>query len=156
MKTAYIASSWFNPAQVAMLDTACTKLQANPTLDWDNSFMPKNHTYKDWTLSTHPEMLADPEWQLATFNADVAGINASDLVVAIYDPALANSDPGVLWELGYAYGCHKPVVLVLPDTLTRDLNLMPAMGATVVLPLAQLADYNFARLQYQPFSGKVY
>ncbi|MCI1985131.1 MAG: nucleoside 2-deoxyribosyltransferase [Lactobacillus sp.] len=156
MKTAYIASSWFNPDQVAFLDAASAQLQANPTLDWANSFRPKDHTYKDWTPATHPDMLANSEWQLATFNADVAGINASDLVVAIYDPTPANSDPGVLWELGYAYGCHKPVILVLPDTLTRDLNLMPAMGATVVLRQADLATFNFARLHYQPFSGKVY
>lgn len=156
MKTAYLAESWFNPAQIAFLNAAQPLLAANPTLDWTNSFRPQEHAYKGWTPATHPDMLANPEWQQGTFRADVAGIDGADLVVALYDPTMANSDPGVLWELGYAYGIHKPVVLILPDAATTDLNLMPALGATVIIRVHDIKDFNFDQLRYQPFDGQVY
>ena len=156
MKTAYIAESWFNADQIAFLNAAQAKLAANPTLDWANSFRPQEHAYKDWTPSDHPDMLANTEWQLGTFRADVAGIDGADIVVALYDPTLTNSDPGVLWELGYAYGLHKPVVLILPDAATTDLNLMPALGATAIMRTRDIAAYNFDQIRYQPYTGKVY
>ena len=156
MKTAYLAESWFNPGQLALLAAATPQLQANPSLDWENSFRPKDHAYRNWTPADHPDLLANTEWQLGTFTSDVAGINASDIMIALYDPTPVNSDPGVLWELGYAYGLHKPVVLVLPDNNTTDLNLMPAIGATVVLHVSDLATFNFAQIHHQVFNGAVY
>lgn len=156
MKTAYIAESWFNPAQVAFLKAAQAQLATNPTLDWANSFRPQEHAYKGWTPADHPDMLATTEWQLGTFRADVAGIDGADIVVALYDPTPANSDPGVLWELGYAYGQRKPVALVMPDAATTDLNLMPALGATAVIRTREIAGYNFDRVTYRPYVGKVY
>lgn len=156
MKTAYLAESWFNPDQIRLLDAATPKLQANPTLDWQNSFRPQEHAYQNWTPEDHPDMFANPEWQMATFREDVSGINASDIVVALYDPTPKNSDPGVLWEIGYAYGLNKPVILVLPDDCQTDLNLMPALGATAVIAVKDLASFNFDQPHLHHFEGSVY
>jgi nucleoside deoxyribosyltransferase len=104
----------------------------------------------------HPELLSDSEWQMATFNGDVQGINNTDLVIAMYDPQLKNSDPGVLWEVGYAYGIRKPVILVLPDDNETPVNLMPAIGVTAVIKMADLASYNFNFPNYEVYQGKAF
>ena len=73
------------------------------------------------------------------FATDVGGIDWADGLVAIMDGA--DPDSGTCWEVGYAYGCKKPVVLVRTDF--RDLagkagtyNPMMAESATVRLDLA--------------------
>jgi nucleoside 2-deoxyribosyltransferase len=69
---------------------------------------------------------------------EVAGIDGSDVVVAIMDGA--DPDSGTSWEVGYAYGTRKPIVLVRTDF--RDLageagtyNPMMAEAATIRLDL---------------------
>ena len=47
------------------------------------------------------------------FAVDVRGIDWSDALVAIMDGS--DPDSGTAWEVGYAYGCRKPVVLVRTD-----------------------------------------
>lgn len=155
-RTAYIASSWFNAEQTALMNAGVAALKANKTIDLDSSYLPLSHQYKNMNTNEHPELLSDTEWQLATFNGDVQGINNTDLVIALYDPKEANSDPGVLWETGYAYAIHKAVVIVLPDDNTIPLNLMPAIGATAVIHVKDLADYNFNFPDYDVYQGQVY
>ena len=72
------------------------------------------------------------------FATDVAGIDWSDGLVAIMDGA--DPDSGTCWEVGYAFGTGKPIVLVRTDI--RDLagtagtyNPMMAESATVRLDL---------------------
>ncbi|HSL75799.1 MAG TPA: nucleoside 2-deoxyribosyltransferase [Candidatus Limnocylindrales bacterium] len=72
------------------------------------------------------------------FATDVGGIDWADGLVAIMDGA--DPDSGTCWEVGYAYGSRKPVVLVRTDF--RDLagkagtyNPMMAESATVRLDL---------------------
>lgn len=156
IKVAYFGESWFNPAQEALRLKGTEAMKANPTIDWDNSFVPIDHQYKGLLVSENPELLADKEWQLATFNADVQGMNNSDIVVAMYDPKMENSDPGVVWELGYAYGLHKAVYVVLPDEVEEDMNLMPAMGATQIMKVSDLATFDFNKGVYAIFDGAVY
>ncbi|KRM87738.1 nucleoside 2-deoxyribosyltransferase [Lacticaseibacillus thailandensis] len=155
-KTAYIASSWFNPEQTALMNAGVAALKQNTTVDMDNSYLPLAHQYKGLDTTEHPELLSDTEWQMATFNGDVQGINNTDLVIALYDPKLENSDPGVLWEIGYAYGIRKPVILVLPDGNEMPINLMPAIGVTAVINVADLTDYNFNFPNYVVYQGKAY
>lgn len=79
------------------------------------------------------------------FATDVGGIDWADGLVAIMDGA--DPDSGTCWEVGYAYGCRKPIVLVRTDL--RDLagtagpyNPLMAQSATirVDLPAASTTD----------------
>ena len=72
------------------------------------------------------------------FATDVAGIDAADGLVAIMDGL--DPDSGTSWEVGYAYGKQKPVVLVRTDFrsmagIAGDYNLMLTESATVRLDL---------------------
>lgn len=72
------------------------------------------------------------------FATDVGGIDRADGLVAIMDGA--DPDSGTCWEVGYAYGSRKPIVLVRTDF--RDLageagpyNPLVAESATIRLNL---------------------
>lgn len=72
------------------------------------------------------------------FDVDVGGIDWADGLVAIMDGP--DPDSGTCWEVGYAYGSKKPIVLVRTDF--RDLagnagtyNPMMAESATERLDL---------------------
>jgi nucleoside 2-deoxyribosyltransferase len=72
------------------------------------------------------------------FATDVDGIDWADGLVAIMDGA--DPDSGTCWEVGYAYGRHKPIVLVRTDL--RELagtagryNPMIAESAAIRLDL---------------------
>jgi nucleoside 2-deoxyribosyltransferase len=47
------------------------------------------------------------------FAADTGGIDGADAVVAMMDGS--EPDAGTSWEVGYAYGTQKPIVLVRTD-----------------------------------------
>ena len=72
------------------------------------------------------------------FATDVGGIDQADGLVAIMDGP--DPDSGTCWEVGYAYGSQKPIVLVRTDF--RDLagntgryNPLVAESATIRLDL---------------------
>lgn len=72
------------------------------------------------------------------FATDVGGIDWADVLVAIMDGP--DPDSGTCWEVGYAYGSQKPIVLVRTDF--RDLagtagryNPLVAESATIRLDL---------------------
>ena len=72
------------------------------------------------------------------FATDVGGIDWADGLVAIMDGP--DPDSGTCWEVGYAYGVKKPIVLVRTDF--RDLagsageyNPMLTQAATMRLDL---------------------
>jgi len=72
------------------------------------------------------------------FATDVGGIDWADGLVAIMDGA--DPDSGTCWEVGYAYGCKKPVVLVRTDMRSMagnagEYNPMLTQAATVRLDL---------------------
>ena len=54
------------------------------------------------------------------FAVDVGGIDWADGLVAIMDGP--DPDSGTCWEVGYAFGCKKPVVLVRTDFRTLAGN----------------------------------
>jgi nucleoside 2-deoxyribosyltransferase len=79
------------------------------------------------------------------FATDVGGIDWADGLVAVMDGA--DPDSGTCWEVGYAYGCKKPIVLVRTDF--RDFagpagtyNPMMAESATerIDLPAASTSE----------------
>lgn len=151
-----MAESWFNDEQINFKNAGMEAMRINGSIDWENSFRPIEHQYKNWTINDHPELYTNTEWQLATFRSDCQAIDAMDITIALYDPKLENSDAGVLWELGYAFAIGKPTFIVLPDGCNSALNLMPALGATNILPLARLKIFDFNQKAYIPYTGKVY
>lgn len=79
------------------------------------------------------------------FAVDVAGIDWADGIVAIMDGP--DADSGTAWEVGYAYGKGKPIVLVRTDIRSASsggagYNAMLAEAATVRvdLPAASTAE----------------
>ena len=86
------------------------------------------------------------------FATDVGGIDWADGIVAIMDGA--DPDSGTCWEVGYAYGTKKAIVLVRTDF--RDLagragtyNPMMAESASIRLdlPAASTTDVIAAILE---------
>ena len=68
------------------------------------------------------------------FASDVDGIDWADGLVAIMDGP--DPDSGTCWEVGYAYGLKKWIVLVRTDIRARggsvgDYNAMLAEAATI-------------------------
>ena len=85
-----------------------------------------------------PQEKAPVEDAKDIFAADVAGIDAADGLVSIMDGA--DPDSGSCWEVGYAYGTRKPVVLVRTDirSMAGDAgayNPMVTQSATVRVDL---------------------
>jgi nucleoside 2-deoxyribosyltransferase len=72
------------------------------------------------------------------FATDVGGIDWADGLVAIMDGP--DPDSGTCWEVGYAYGCKKPIVLVRTDMRSMagnsgKYNPMLTEAATIRLDL---------------------
>jgi nucleoside 2-deoxyribosyltransferase len=72
------------------------------------------------------------------FATDVAGIDWADGLVAIMDGP--DPDSGTCWEVGYAYGVAKPIILVRTDMRSMagdagDYNPMLTQAATIRLDL---------------------
>jgi nucleoside 2-deoxyribosyltransferase len=68
------------------------------------------------------------------FATDVGGIDWADGLVAIMDGP--DPDSGTAWEVGYAFGVRKPIVLVRTDFRTLagnagDYNPMLTQAATI-------------------------
>ncbi|MDN6899617.1 nucleoside 2-deoxyribosyltransferase [Oenococcus sicerae] len=154
MNKVYFACSWFSDSQTAYMKQGISLIEQNKTVDWQHSFYPLDHQYKGLAIPDHPELLEDTEWQLATFNGDVNGINTSDLIAAMYLPD--QPDEGIAWELGYAYAIHKPTLLIVPSGVKQAVNLMPAMGATKVITIDDLKNFDFDQIVYAPYKGQVY
>jgi nucleoside 2-deoxyribosyltransferase len=82
----------------------------------------------------------------ALFIANTAGIEQSDIVLAILDQA--DPDSGTCWECGYAYKAGRPIIGVRTDIRrTADdpnagVNLMLSQSCEklVVIPMNKLDD----------------
>jgi nucleoside 2-deoxyribosyltransferase len=79
------------------------------------------------------------------FATDVGGIDWADALVAIMDGP--DPDSGTAWEVGYAFGTRKPVVLVRTDVRALagdagDYNPMLTQAATtrIDLPAASTTE----------------
>lgn len=78
------------------------------------------------------------------FLADVAGIDSSDLVVAVMDGP--DPDSGTCWEVGYAYGHGKPVIELRTDfrvsgeSTLAPFNLMLSESANQIVQVNSITD----------------
>lgn len=118
-KNVYSAGGFFNDSQNELLEKVGEKLKQNPTVG--EVYLPEMHQAVGEFGSL--------EWKLQTFNADIVAIQNSDVVVA----AITDDSPdsGTIWEIGYAIGIGKPVVLFTDADKT---NLMLAQSIQLFVP----------------------
>lgn len=94
------------------------------------------------------------DWAIHTFYNDVSGMDNSDVMIALVEAE--DVDSGTIFELGYMYANHKPVVLVVVgDTYKHPLNLMPAMGATAFITPEEISSFDFRRILTSDYKGKI-
>ncbi|MBD5068924.1 MAG: nucleoside 2-deoxyribosyltransferase [Lactobacillus sp.] len=154
-KTVYFAAGWFSPKQTAAYDQVMAAIKQNKTIDDKNSYVPLEHQYKGLRVDEHPELLADKEWQTATFNGDCVGIKSSDLFLCTYLPDEEDIGCGV--ELGLAKALGKYIVIVIPDEdYGKPINLMSWGAADTVIKVSELADFDFNKPYYNFYEGEVY
>ncbi|MGR3741211.1 nucleoside 2-deoxyribosyltransferase [Companilactobacillus sp. DQM5] len=143
MKNIYLAAPFFDKEQISKRDKLAALLSSNPTVD--KVFLPGEH-------EDDPESeFGSIEWQLATFKLDINQINQNDVVVAILDyDKPDSSDPGTIWECGYAFANNIPVIGVQFDS-SNKLNLMLSMSLTAFFnpekDIEDIKNYNFDLLQ---------
>jgi nucleoside 2-deoxyribosyltransferase len=120
----YLAGPLFTTAEQEFNRQLCAALQHAGHEVW----LPQEHEPRERTAK-------------AIFEEDVAGLDASDVIVANMDGP--DPDSGTCWEIGYAYR-KKPIVLYRTDfrqagdAANAPVNLMMSESAdTVILvPLA--------------------
>lgn len=151
----YIACSWFTKDQLAIMNKGYEELKKNPTVDWENSYRPLDHQYNGWSTITHPELLQNKEWQIATYNNDILGIRRCDVAVFLYNEA--EVDDGQGFEMGFARALQKQVILVTKDKKAhKPVNLMLAIAPDHFLTLDELATYNFNSIEHEFYGGEVF
>ena len=150
-KTIYLAAGWFNPIQEKLLKEAYAALLRNQTVA--HVHVPLLHQYEGSNPIVNGEFNPDQEWATATFDDDVSAIDNADVVVALLDAS--DQDTGTIWEMGYAYASHKPVVvLAVGDTFQYPINLMPAQGAIHHLANNNLETFDFYEINKGFYVGK--
>lgn len=150
-KTIYLAGGWFNPLQEKILKDSFSSLLKNTTVA--HVHVPLLHQYQGSNPIVDGEFNPDQEWATATFDDDVNAIDNADIVVALLDAK--DQDTGTIWEMGYAYATHKPVVvLTVGDTFEYPINLMPAQGAIHHLENNNLATFDFYEINKRFYVGK--
>lgn len=104
----YIAGPFFNEQECDELQLMIHYVKEN----YINAelFIPMEHEI------TFGENLPNVSWGKKVFNVDKTAIDECDFVVACYHGMY--SDTGTAWEIGYAYGIGKPVLLWIPNQIS--------------------------------------
>lgn len=85
------------------------------------------------------------EWGLMVFTNDITAINNSDIVVAVSYGRI-NDTGGTCWEIGYAFGIGKKVIVVEMDQ-SVPISLMIANGSYArVSGLSGIEEYDFGTM----------
>ncbi len=137
----YLASPFFNEKEIEVLEKV-EKILKKKGL---RVFSPREHQFG------HIHEVGSSAWSLATFNNDKKFIDCSDIVVCIYHGNY--SDSGTAWEVGYAYGTQKPVVVVHVGDAS---NLMIHEGSHANVTIEELKDYDFEELPSNQYTGKMF
>jgi nucleoside 2-deoxyribosyltransferase len=70
--------------------------------------------------------LSNQEWAKRVYESDIKHLNEADIVFALYTGHYCSS--GSIWEIGYACGKEKSVVLYIPEWVNLDVSLMVMNG----------------------------
>lgn len=155
MKTVYFCSGWFDENQRKAYKEAMEALIENDTIDFEHSYVPLKHQYKNIRIDEHPEYLRNREWAQATARGDMIGIQNSDICLAVYLPH--QEDPGMGMELGVSYRLGKYNLLVIPDEQWGEpINLMAWYAADNAIKMSELKDFDFNNLEFDFYDGSVY
>ncbi|MBB1078721.1 nucleoside 2-deoxyribosyltransferase [Limosilactobacillus sp. STM2_1] len=154
-KTVYFCAGWFTDKQNKAYEAAMEAIQANSTVDVENSYVPLQHQYKGLRVDEHPELLQDREWSTATYNGDRVGVSTADMLLAVYIPE--EEDVGMGVELGMARALGKYIMVVIPDEdFGKPINLMSWGIADNFIKMSQLSEYDFNKPSYNFYDGGVY
>lgn len=153
----YLAGPFFSDGQNERLAQVKAVLDQNSTVSY--VFEPAKHQQDaivaEFGNGSLAEAMKTPQWQNATYNADVQAINQADAVVAMLDFDIENGnlrpDEGTMFEIGYAIANNKPVIIVQFAQDDEPLNLMLAQSYTAFFWGAKdindnLVDYDFINL----------
>lgn len=140
MKRVYLASPFFNQLEVRHVKQVEKILKAKGL----EVFSPMANQMEHLEAGSR-------QWSIETFRNDVKFIDWAEIVVAIYNGNY--SDSGTAWELGYAYGTNKPVIVV---HVGKDSNLMVHEGGHANITLEELRDYDFEKLPSSFYSGAMF
>ena len=98
-------------------------------------YVPVEHTIENaWDYS-------NKEWGRLLFEEDIRAINAADCIVAI-SYGRTKTTSGCSWEIGYAYGIGKKVVVVEMDEGPQSLMVSNGSYATLK-GIEGLMNYDF-------------
>lgn len=136
----YLASPFFNERELKVLAEVEEILESRGL----NVFKPKDNQFDKLKAGTSP-------WSLATFNNDKKFIDWADIVVAVYHGNY--SDSGTAWEVGYAYGTQKPVVVV---HVGEASNLMIHEGSHANVTVEDLREYDFEKMPSKAYTGEMF
>ena len=136
----YLASPFFNDKELEILSQIEEILESKGLI----VFKPKDNQFDNLEKGSNP-------WSLATFNNDKKFIDWSDIVVAVYHGAY--SDSGTSWEIGYAYGTQKPVIVV---QVGETSNLMIHEGSHANVTIEELKTYDFNLMPSKEYKGKMF
>jgi len=109
----YLAGPFFNDAQKEMIGRMAEIIEGC-----------QYSLFSPWRDAGELHADAPPADKARIFQADVDNLEDCDLVVAILDWAVPGgffsisthlSDPGTIWEIGYAYCSHKPIISYSED-----------------------------------------
>ncbi|MFD1318309.1 nucleoside 2-deoxyribosyltransferase [Loigolactobacillus zhaoyuanensis] len=143
----YLAAPFFNDEQIQRLQQVEKALIENTSID--NVFVPMNDT------NAAGLEFGTPQWRDLAYHEDLAGLTNADVVVAVYDYEAGYSDPGTMFEIGYAVANQIPVVVYYQQH--QSVNLMIAQGLHYYChQLAELSVLNFMQLPEKPFTGEVF
>lgn len=149
----YLAGPFFSGAQNERLDAVAALLAKNPTVGY--VFEPvkqqQDEIIEQYGAGSLEQAMRTPEWQSATYQADIQGINQADAVVAMIDFDIENGnvrpDEGTMFEIGYATALRKPVIMIQYAKNDEPLNLMLAGSYTAYFwgeeDIENLATYDF-------------
>ena len=130
----YLASPFFTKRQKKIVQFVARKLRNQGY----KIFVPMEHKISDG------DKISNNEWAKKVFDLDVKAINESSVVFALYWGF--DSDSGTSWEMGYAYGIHKPVMMLVINA-SDIVSIMNANGSKIVLnDINELNDKNILEL----------
>lgn len=119
----YIAGPFFREGERERIEKLREFLSNDEFFDKYEFFFPMDHQIPGG------ESMPNGEWAWNVFEMDLNELASSKLVIAIYDTHY--SDTGTAWELGYAYACGIPVLLLCTN-LEADNSIMPLVAANRV------------------------
>lgn len=109
----YLASSWFTPRMVDILDSLENFLSLRKDIDL---YSPR----RDGIMLT-PNQKHDTSVREMVFKDNIKHINEADLVIANIDSSDDYNDPGTMYEIGYAMSRSIPVIgFKLSDTNIKE------------------------------------